>query len=220
MLTGLIALPSLSCLRLELEAFDHAVELSILSVCPSLTHLALDPTRGRDLKLTSAQLAQCLSLGRLHSFCFESLDSDTLTRLLHSPVTVQWRDIGHVWADERSGELLQRLPSLTTLDLAYHDDTAPIVFSSASVAFLSRLPLLRALRLGCDKDEDWCVPADALLDSLLLCNGLTELHLECRFDDPQSISSDSTPGIADDVDLCVASPVQRGGQPTATGPVL
>ena len=63
---------------------------------------------------------------------------------------------------------------LTKLDLTFRDITA-------HVEFLPQLPHLTVLHLDCSKDGGWSTPADALLTSLLLCNGLTELNLTCGF---------------------------------------
>ena len=101
--------------------------------------------------------------------------TDDLARLLKPPVTARWRDIGCVRADARTGDLLVRLPTLTTLDLYY-------IANCARLDFLPQLALLSTLELYCHNGADqWHIPADALLSSLALCNGLTELTLTCGF---------------------------------------
>ena len=97
------------------------------------------------------------------------MGSDMLARLLKSPCTARWKDIGRAWADARTGELLLRLPSITQLYLRYDLDTK-------RVDFLPQLQHLTVLRLRCP-----CIPADALLDSLTRCDYLTELNLNCGF---------------------------------------
>ena len=77
--------------------------------------------------------------------------------------------------DERIGPLLLRLPSLTKLHLLYRED-------AAQVDFLPQLPLLTELSLDCYNRHGECfIPADAVLASLVLCNGITELTLTCGF---------------------------------------
>ena len=182
-LAALAALPFLSRLRLSLSAFGRGasvtVDVRLLAACRSLTHLELTSLHGGSPRLRDAQLEQiCSSLGHLCHFSVgEWLDSDQLARLLHPPVTVRWRDIGQVYADERTGELLLRLP-LTKLDLLYRQDTA-------HVDFLSQLQQLTSLTLDCWKREGWFIPADALLASLVRCICITELDLKCGFTSAQ-----------------------------------
>ena len=110
------------------------------------------------------------SLGHLQRI-FIGFDSDELERFLKLPVTGRWQDIGRVNADEHTGELLLRLPSLTKLILIYREFTA-------HVDFLSHLPFLTVLHLVCHnrkKVKAPYVPADTLVASLMLCPGLTEL---------------------------------------------
>ena len=64
------------------------------------------------------------------------------------------------------------------MELFYNDD-------AAHVEFLPQLPSLTALELFCHNEEQWHVPADALLASLVLCNGLTTLSLDCGFSSAQ-----------------------------------
>ena len=98
--------------------------------------------------------------------------AELLARLLQPPVTVRWRDIGHV--DARCGELLPTLPTLTRLKQSYLQETA-------HADFLPELPLLRVLTLDCNFGQAWCIPADALLASLVRCIGVTELNINCGF---------------------------------------
>ena len=105
------------------------------------------------------------------------MGTNALARLLQPPVTARWQDIGRVWADERTGELLVTLQSLTTLHLNYDEHTT-------HVDFLPQLPLLTALRLaGYDYQNNfaWCIPAGAMLSSLVRCTSLTELDLHSGF---------------------------------------
>ena len=83
-------------------------------------------------------------------------------------------------ADERTGELLPGLPSLTTVNL-YFDESAPV----AHVDFLSQLPLLISLTLHCYNDRGWSIHADAVLASLVLCTHITELYLTCGLNSAQ-----------------------------------
>ena len=189
LLTALTALPSLSVLCLYLSVFkrENAVELSLLATSRSLTDFTLRTVDGSHLKLSDTQLDQLrLSLGHLQRVDLERMKTDVLERLLQPPVTAQWQDIGLVWANENTGDLLLTLP-MTRLDLFYMKD-AP------HVDFLSQLPLLTDLGLHCsnpgddeaeDTQQEWFIPADGVLHSLVLCSGLTTLDLECGFNSAQ-----------------------------------
>ena len=177
-LTTLAALPSLSRLHLEHSVFNanNAVEFSRLVACPSLTDLTLGSAKYGFLpNFSLTQVDQMRSsLGHLRRLDLGPTNSDKLARLLTPPVTARWRDIGRVWADAQTGELLLRLPTLTKLDLRYVRDTA-------EVEFLPQLHHLTSLKFNCHVFGDgWSIPADALT-SLLLCKGLTELDLRCGF---------------------------------------
>ena len=117
---------------------------------------------------------------RLSATCIDStsggLYPKDLVRLLQSPVTARWRDIGRVYADGGTGELLLRLPSLTALELSYSVDTTHLDFPP-------QLPRLSSLRLDCDKHNrpGWHISADAMLAALVHCIGITELDLKCGF---------------------------------------
>ena len=181
-LKSLAALPSLLCLHLEFSIFfdESAVDLSILGACPSLVDLQLEDFEGDPPVLSDAQAKQIRSsLGHLQRFSVRQMESDDLARFLQPPVTVRWRDIGQVFADEPTGVLLRGLPSLSMLDLCYGEGTA-------QVDFLSQLSQLTSLRLRCGGEGgDWFIPADALLASLQLCNGITALDLSCGFNSAQ-----------------------------------
>ena len=203
-LTTVAALPSLSVFELKLSQFAHfaadededadedadepesSIELSILTGLPSLTDLSLGSFEGGPLTLSDTQVDQIRSsLGHLSHFSAGRMKSKELERFLQPPVAARWRNIGFVYADERTGELLLRLPTLTKLDLTYRAATA-------HVDFLSQLPLLAALTLDCREYcpgplafrrllPVWLIPPDALLASLLRCIGLTELDLRSGF---------------------------------------
>ena len=178
-LQALAALPLLSRLFLALSSFgaETAIDLSLLAACPSLTDLQLQTDWEGSPKLSFAQLEQVRSsLGHLQRFSAGWLHSGSLTRLLQPPVTAQWRDIGYVYADERTGGLLLRLLSLRKLQLVQPRYTA-------HADFLSQLPQLTALELHCNNDQNggWFIPADALLASLVRCTCITELELNCGF---------------------------------------
>ena len=96
------------------------------------------------------------------------MNAHKLARFLKQPVTAQWQHIGQVNADERTGDPLLRLPSLTKFDLFCGEGTAQL-------DFLPQLPVLTALHL----QRCWRVPLDALFASLVQCNGLTCLDLTC-----------------------------------------
>ena len=175
-LTLLAALPSLSRLGLR-SSFKGDASLGLLAACPSLTDLQLESRNGWSPAFTDAQEEQVRSsLGHLQRFSVGGMEPHELAHFLRPPVTAQWQDIGFVFADERSGELLLGLPSLTTLCLVYRRDPAPM-------DFLPQLPKLTTLELHSyvDGDGGWIVPADALLASLLSCSGITELTLWCGF---------------------------------------
>ena len=89
-----------------------------------------------------------------------------LARFLKPPFTAQWQEIGQVIGDARIGELLLKLPTLTTLNLLF---CRP---GTAHLDFLSQLPLLTALCLKC-----YFIPADAIFSSLVLCSCITDLNL-------------------------------------------
>ena len=176
-LQALASLPLLSSLRLALLSFERetGIDLNLLAACPSLTDFTLLTGFGVP-KLISTQLEQIRSsLGHLERIDLGYIRHDSLARLLQLPVTARWQDIGRVWADGRTGELLLRLQSLTRLDLTYDDDVA-------DVDFLPQLPQLTALQLECYMDVDWRVFCDALLSSLVRCTCITELDLLCGFD--------------------------------------
>ena len=190
MLTVVAALPSLSVLCLYLFSFRHGnnVELSLLAASRSLTDLTLANLDGDQPILSDSQVEQIRSsLGHLHRV-HAARETDEIARLLKPPVTARWRDIGHVMADARTGGLLRTLPTLTSVDLWYCQP-------ASHVDFLPQLPFLTHLKLFCYEysgEEDWffhtpgepqtwSVPADALLDSLVLCTGLTHLDLTCGF---------------------------------------
>ena len=142
---------------------------SLLATCRSLTDLTLEAIGGLCPELTDAQVDDIReSLGHLHRFAVP-MQLGNLARFLQPPVTARWRDIGPVRADARTGELLLRLPSLTSLHLLCHD--------ASPVVFLSQLPLLTTLHLECFDDA----ACDALLAALQLCTGITELNLRCGF---------------------------------------
>ena len=174
-LMTLAALPLLSRLHLSFLAFEHvnSIDLSVLAACPSLSDLALGTFNGGSPKLTDAQVHHVrVSFGHLHRFSLGWCTfSDDLTRLLEPPVTARWRDIGHVYADKRTGDLLLRLPTLTTLHLDYDED-------AEHVDFLSQLPFLTALKLDC-YNAAVAIPPDAVFAALLRCTGLTDLRLTC-----------------------------------------
>ena len=184
-LKALAGLPSLSQLCLSLSAFsvDNSIQLSILAASRSLTDLTLETCFGSTLSLTLAQEDQIrLYLGQLQRINVGWFNSDKLARLLQPPVRAQLRDIGPVWVDARSPELLLQLPPLTSLDLSFT--------SNADVDFLAQLPLLSVLNLSCYKrtpahvgvvQREWLIPADALLASLVRCVCITELNVSCGF---------------------------------------
>ena len=177
----------------EEEPFDETAEyyytegsdidLRLLAASRSLTDLTLVSSNMRRPKFTRAHVSQIRSsLGHLRRF---SIQPDDLARFLRLPVTVRWQDIGFVHADEflpdfdflnvheDTGDVLLRLPTLTTLDIAH--------WSWSNLDFLPQLPLLTSIRL-CRRD---LVPTEDVLASLLLCNGLTDLGVECVFDTAQ-----------------------------------
>ena len=179
-LTALISLPSLSCLRLALGNDNSGVDLRILAACRSLTDLELTGVIGPP-SLNGTQIERIRSsLGHLHRFSVGWMNSDDLARFLQPPVTVRWRDIGCVGVTTRTGELLTRLPTLTKLVLAYQRGSAP-------VDFLPQLSCLTVLHLNTELPSAWgepqafAIPADAVLASLVPCNDLTELDLHCGF---------------------------------------
>ena len=186
-LTALAAHPSLSGLCLNLFSFNHenSAQLSLLAASRSLSDFTLTTLKGDPPMLSSAQISQIRSsLGHLHRFSVRYMSSDWLARLLQPPVTASWEDIGMIWADDRTGDLLLRLQTLTRLDLTFIGDTA-------RVDFLRRLPLLTSLTLNCSKpgDDDaqqaWFIPADALLASLMMCSDIAHLGLTCGFNSAQ-----------------------------------
>ena len=171
-LTALAALPSLSRLHLDFSFnYVSAVKVSILATAPSLTDLEFEASSTDAAKLADLQIDQIRSsLGHLQRFSIGSRKSADIARLLQPPVTAQWRDIGPVRADERTGELMLRLPTLTKLDLLDLKNTA-------ALEFLPQLPLLTALQLFCCADA----ACDELLAALQLCSCITELNLRCEF---------------------------------------
>ena len=184
-LTALAACSSLSHLVLRLPSFEHGnfaaaagVDLSLLAACRSLSSLKFEGIS----KFSDAQINQIrLALGHLHRLSVGSMADGQLARLLQSPVTAQWRDIGFVRADARTSELLLRLPSATELNLSYDENTP-------HVDFLQQLPGLAVLTLDCHKWSDrnsWFIPADTLLASLVRCRGVTELSLCCGLNSAQ-----------------------------------
>ena len=186
-LLALVALPSLSRLCLNFLSFDlrSSVVVSLLAACPSLTDLRLRNRHEDPPVLTPSQVDQIrLSLGHLCRLDVGWMDSDKLARFLQSPVTARWQDIGSVKVDERTGELLLRLPSLTRLDLTYSDeffDDDEDIEAATLVKFLPQLPLLTALNLDCSNGGASYIPADVQLAALVLCTHLTELSLEYGF---------------------------------------
>ena len=191
LLSALASLRSLSCLCLRLKAFDEydstmetSMDLSILAASKSLKDLELESHQGYGTTLSHAHRDQIrLSLGHLQRFAVVRPDSDELARFLQPPVTAQWQDIGSVYADERTGELLLRLPTLTKLELLYARVTA-------HVNFLPQLTRLTSLDFECYSatrgcEQPWSVPTDALFVSLVLCTGITELRLCCGFESAQ-----------------------------------
>ena len=180
MLKTLAALPYLSrlCLKLAVFAEESTVDLELLGACPSLTDLSLQTFYGSPPNLSDKQMDQIRSsLGHLRRFFIVRWKhSEELERLLVPTVNARWQDIGPVRVDERTGELLVKLQTLTTLHLSY-------TMRAAHVDFLSQLPRLTALSLlHCVNLLGTRSNADALLASLVLCNGLTELSLQCGFD--------------------------------------
>ena len=176
-LTALVALPSLSRLCLELPECDdeRPIELGILSACPSLTDLALESTSEFAPSLNDAQVEHRWSLGHLHRMDVRWMNSQELQRYLQPPVTARWQDIGRVHADDHTGELLLRLPSLTKSSLVFTED-------AAHIDYLPQLTQLTALKLACAKFGGGSfIPADALLSSLVRCSSLTELVFSCGF---------------------------------------
>ena len=184
-LTALAGLPLLSQLCLDHIAFaaqQTAVQLSLLAACPSLTDLELQAWNAAGPSLTPSLLDQIRSsFGHLDRLSVGLMETDDLARLLRPPSTARWRDIGYVRADERTGELLLRLPFLTKLDLLYG-------LATAHVDFLSQPQLLTSLQLDCYKPGDdeadgvqqaWFIPAGAVAASLVMCTGLTQLDLDC-----------------------------------------
>ena len=177
-LMTLAALPSLSRLHLKLRDSDEGalVEFRLLAASRSLTDVTLETINGDCPVLSNAQVEQIRSsLGALHRFSLGELDSDMLARLLQPPVTAQWRDVGQVHGDEHTGELLLGLPTLTKLTLSHYEQIIP------HVDFLPQLLQLTSLDLRCGYAGFWFIPTDALLASLVLCVGLTDLSLCCGF---------------------------------------
>ena len=179
-LTAVAALPSLSRLHFELSerSAEASVELRLLAACPSLTDLSIAGTP----KLSNTQIDQIrLSLGHLHYFNVGGIKPKELARFLQPPVTARWRDIGLVWADARTGELLLRLPTITKLNLFYNQVTT-------HVDFLPQLSQLTTLDLFCYQSAGggaWLIPADAVLASLVRCTRLTSLGLGCGLNSEQ-----------------------------------
>lgn len=94
---------------------------------------------------------------------------------MQPPVTARWQDIGPLEADEDTGELLLRLPTLTTLALCFSDDLFDVDTEHIThLDFLPQLPRLTSLTLY---SEEWSLSPDTVLASLLLCSGLTELSI-------------------------------------------
>ena len=175
-LRALAALPSLSRLSLKLAAFDG--DLTLLAACPSLRDLTLIAPNGGVPKLADAQVDQIRSsLGQLHRFSVIWMYTDELARFLQPPVTARWQDIGGVVAGMRTGELLLRLSTLTKLVLHYEE--------TAQAEWLQQLPHLTSLTLHCFKGgnapQQWCIPPDAVLASLVRCSGIIDLSLNCGF---------------------------------------
>ena len=181
-LTALAALPSLSLHRLGLDAvrWQSSVDFTLVAACRSLTHFLPETLLGNPLRIPYTQREQIrVALGHLQRCSLGRLDTDELAHYLRQPCTLRWQDIGLVEGGARTGRLLLRLPTLTKLDVIYVDDLA-------HVDFLPQLPHLAVLNLQCgkftwDEKEVWLIPADTLLASFLLCNGLTELSLWCGF---------------------------------------
>ena len=181
-LTSVCVLESLSYLGLSLASLTNkttaGVELSLLAACPSLVDLKLEGYFAGSLQLSDTQMEQIRwSLGHLHRLSISDWTSSAkLARLLKLPVTARWRDIGTVEFDARTKELILRLPTLTTLELAYG-------LHCPDVNFLPQLPSLTALDMCSSGGEPggWFLPTDALLATLLLCPGLTKLALTCAF---------------------------------------
>ena len=123
-----------------------------------------------------------MSFGHLHRFSTGWMNPNTLARFLQPPVTARWRDIGFVMSDALTGDLLLPLLTLTELDLSYYAATA-------HVEFLPQLPQLAVLTLNCRPRGHWTVPADAVLTSLVLCSGLTQLDLHCGFNSARRCKS-------------------------------
>ena len=179
-LTAVAALPSLSRFGFQSSAFDpyerdseSAVDFSLLGACSTLSDLALETTNddpfgiGEPFPLTDTQVEQIRSsLGHLHRFDVGPMSSADLARFLRPPTSVRWQHIGEVIGTEDTGELLLRLPTLTTLKFSSDEDTR--------VDFLPKLPHLTLLDLECEMDA---ASARALFVSLRLCTGLAELRL-------------------------------------------
>ena len=178
-LTALAALPSLShlCLRISALEAQSSQELRLLAACPSLTSVTLNNSNGHPAILSRTQVDQIRSsLGHLRHFSAGLLAFNHLAQLLQPPVTAQWQDLGPIFGDERIGDLLLTLPSLTQLHLDYQYDQGTV-----QVDFLAQLPLLAVLHLDCYQPIVCVLTSDAVLDALVRCNGLTELDLECAF---------------------------------------
>ena len=171
-LTALAALPLLSRLSLRIAALDResaAIELNRLAACSSLTDLKLDGVRGGPPKLSGAHWDQIRSsLGHLQSIDVGTMTAEKLARFLRPPVTARWRDIGFVYADARTGDLLLQLP-LTRIDLAYYED--PVRLDC-----LPQLLLLTELNLHFNEDDEYARmsskhgPFSRTRCWLLLCN--------------------------------------------------
>lgn len=138
-----------------------------------------------DPPIPDEQVSQVRSyLGHLQRFSLDYyLDLARITRLLQPPVTMRWQDIGWIFADAHTSDIIVTLPTLTKLDLWFHEHTP-------HADFLSQLPLLTTLKLDCrhspmDMPRRFAILAEPLLASLLPCTGLNELDLNCGFSSEQ-----------------------------------
>jgi hypothetical protein len=144
-----------------------------LHALPLLNTLLVRSYRWEDL--SNAQIDELRAMPHLHTMSLNP-EADLLRRLLRTPHSLQWKNVGDEFRlDDECAALLLLLPSLTKLGGVFEADPA----------FLQQLPNLEELELNLIYARSAPAP-QLLLTALQGCSKLTSLFLSsCRFTSEQ-----------------------------------
>ena len=161
-------------LTLQFASRFSDVSFAPLSKCAALTKMTFEGAGMNSIEEqpTDAHIDQLRALHHLSYVSIADLDSDSLTKLLRAPHSLEWTELRDVYdIDAVSAPALRNLPGLLTL----------YTWGCCDVSFLPALSQLQTLHLECS-DEPWdadmtAVTGDAVVEALSGCRRLAVLIL-------------------------------------------